>query len=197
MKKITSLLAMVFCMVSLTSCNDVKSDEFNQTVADETVSMLTDYYQGMRTADFDLTFSHYAEFYQRTIDEELDYYGGSKDEYISADNATWYTNNYGEDVTISLDVKSTSQMTNSVVKKYNDLVVSLYYDDADITNVYNVSVDKTISGSLKTDTSTEQWTILEIDDKLWLYDTYFEDMVATQSTSSDNQPQGEITYVVE
>jgi hypothetical protein len=173
-------------MFTLTACKEEESDAFNQEVADSTVSMLNEYYEGMRTADFDLTFKNYPEFYVNNVKLELEYYGGTEDEYLSTDNETWYTENYGEDATISLEVVSTTLMTKAVTKKYNKLVTNLYQEDATIQNVYTVVLNKTVSGELATDTTQVDWTILQIDDQYWLYDTYFEDIVENLSTSNDN-----------
>lgn len=197
----TMLLAMVL-MVTLTACKEEQSDAFNQEVADSTISMLNEYYEGMRNADFDLTFKNYPEFYVNNVKLELEYYGGTEDEYLSTDNATWYTENYGEDATISLEVVSTTLMTKAVTKKYNKLVVNLYQEKATIQNVYTVILNKTISGELATDTTQVDWTILQIDDQYWLYDTYFEDMADSLSTSNavttgdDDTEAVNITYVV-
>ncbi len=183
MKKILSLTTTIVLLLGLTACNDVESSEYNQTVADATRSMLTDYYQGMRTADFDLTFSNFPQFYRDTIADELEYYGGTEDEYISENNASWYEENYGEDATISIEVTNTELMKSSVTKKYNKLLASLYQvNGTTIDTVYTVDVDKTISGSTATDTIQEEWTILEIDSQYYLYDTYFED-IANANTS--------------
>jgi hypothetical protein len=202
MKKFMTMLLAMVLMVTLTACKEEQSDAFNQEVADSTISMLNEYYEGMRNADFDLTFKNYPEFYVNNVKLELEYYGGTEDEYLSTDNATWYTENYGEDATISLEVVSTTLMTKAVTKKYNKLVVNLYQEKATIQNVYTVILNKTISGELATDTTQVDWTILQIDDQYWLYDTYFEDMADSLSTSNavttgdDDTEAVNITYVV-
>lgn len=192
MKKFISIVSAMILITSFTACNSdtigqSESDEFNQEVADVTVSMLGEYYDGMRNADFDLAFKNYPKFYVDNIELELEYYGGTKDEYISENNITYYTENYGEDATISVDVKSTTLMTKSVTKKYNKLVTNLYMGDDTIQCVYNVVVDKIVSGSIKTDTTQETWTILEIDDNYYLYDDYFENIADALQTSAENQ----------
>ncbi len=190
MKKFISMISALILISSFTACNDntigqSESVEFNQEVADATVSMLDEYYQGMRDADFDLTFKNYPKFYVDNVELELEYYGGTKDEYISENNASYYTNNYGEDATISVDVKSTTLMTKAVTKKYNKLVTNLYKGNQTIQSVYTVVVDKLVSGSLKEDSSQETWTILEIDNSYYLYDDYFEKMADTLASTSD------------
>lgn len=174
MKKFLTIISMMALMISFTGCSDEKSTEFNQEVADATISMLGEYYEGMRNADFDLAFKNYAPFYVENIELELEYYGGSKNEYIKSDNSTYYDENYGEDAVISVDVKSTTLMTKAVTKKYNKLVTNLYKGDETIDSVYTVVVDKIVSGSLKTDSTQETWTVFEIDDSYYLYDDYFE-----------------------
>lgn len=179
-------------MTNFTACSGTigqsESDEFNQEVADITISMLGEYYEGMRNANFDVAFKNYAPFYVENIELELEYYGGTKDEYIKSDNSTYYDENYGEDAVISVDVKSTTLMTKSVTKKYNKLVTNLYKGDETIDSVYTVVVDKIVSGSLKTDSTQETWTIFEIDDSYYLYDDYFErisDALQNTATQAD------------
>ncbi|MCC8069111.1 MAG: hypothetical protein LIO71_05105 [Ruminococcus sp.] len=201
MKKFISVISAMALMFCFTACDSLigqsESDEFNQVVADSTISMLNDYYEGMRTADFDLAFKNYPEFYVNNIELELEYYGGTEDEYISEDNATYYTENYGEDATISAEVISTTLMTKAVTKKYNKLVTSLYNEEAEIQCVYTVVVDKIVSGSIKTDTTQETWTILEIDDRYWLYDDYFEQLAeALQTSDDDDDDTGTFTIVI-
>lgn len=200
MKKFISVISAMALMFCFTACDSLigqsESDEFNQVVADSTISMLNDYYEGMRTADFDLAFKNYPEFYVNNIELELEYYGGTEDEYISEDNATYYTENYGEDATISAEVISTTLMTKAVTKKYNKLVTSLYNEEAEIQCVYTVVVDKIVSGSIKTDTTQETWTILEIDDRYWLYDDYFEQLAEALQTSDDDDDTGTFTIVI-
>ncbi|MCD7800897.1 MAG: hypothetical protein LUG94_06780 [Ruminococcus sp.] len=200
MKKFISVISAMALMFCFTACDSLigqsESDEFNQVVADSTISMLNDYYEGMRTADFDLAFKNYPEFYVNNIELELEYYGGTEDEYISEDNATYYTENYGEDATISAEVISTTLMTKAVTKKYNKLVTSLYNEEAEIQCVYTVVVDKIVSGSIKTDTTQETWTILEIDDRYWLYDDYFEQLAEALQTSDDDDDTETFTIVI-
>lgn len=185
MKKFLTIISVMALMISFTGCSDEKSTEFNQEVADATISMLGEYYEGMRNADFDLAFKNYAPFYVENIELELEYYGGSKNEYIKSDNSTYYDENYGEDAVISVDVKSTTLMTKSVTKKYNKLVTNLYQSDETIDSVYTVVVDKIVSGSLKTDSTQETWTVFEIDDSYYLYDDYFERIAdALQNTGT-------------
>lgn len=182
-----AILAVVLISTS-TGCTGTigqsESEDFNQEVADCTVSMLNDYYQGMREGDFDLTFKNYATFYVNNVELELEYYGGSESEYISEDNATYYTENYGEDTTIVPEVTATTLMTKAVTKKYNKLVTDLYQEDATIQNVYTVYVNKVITGEIKSETVEEVWTVLEIDDNYYLYDDYFEQMAEALKSSS-------------
>lgn len=169
-------------MVLFTSCKgtigESESVEFNQEVASNTISMLDEYYQGMSEGDFDLAFKNYPDFYVKNIELELQYYGGSKDEYISKKNKNWYISNYGEDFTITPEVTDTTLMTKSVTKKYNKLIKELYCQDESetIESVYTVYVNKMVSGSLKSETSNEIWTILKMGGKYYLYDDYFEQM---------------------
>ena len=187
MKRILSIISIIVITIFSTSCSgtigESESEEFNQEVADNTISMLDEYYLGMREGNFDLTFKNYPDFYVNNIEMELEYYGGTKDEYISKNNSTYYTNNYGEDASISAEVTATTLMTKSVTKKYNKLVKSLYKGDATIQSVYTVYVDKTVSGTLKTETEPEIWTVLEIDNNYYLYDDYFEKMAENLSKS--------------
>lgn len=192
MKKCIAILSAMILMTNFTACSGTigqsESDEFNQEVADITISMLGEYYEGMRNANFDVAFKNYAPFYVENIELELEYYGGTKDEYIKSDNSTYYDENYGEDAVISVDVKSTTLMTKSVTKKYNKLVTNLYKGDETIDSVYTVVVDKIVSGSLKTDSTQETWTIFEIDDSYYLYDDYFErisDALQNTATQAD------------
>lgn len=193
MRKFITVLSALALVASLTACTDEKSDEYNQEVADSTASMLEEYYQGMRTADFDMTFKNYPEFYVNNIQLELEYYEGTEDEYLSADNATWYDETYGEDATISVDVVSTTLMTDAVTKKYNDLVTNFYMETATVQNVYTVVVDKTVSGSISTDTVQATWTVLEIDDRYWLYDTYFEDLA---DSLANTESEEDVTFTI-
>jgi hypothetical protein len=193
MRKFITVLSALALVASLTACTDEKSDEYNQEVADSTASMLEEYYQGMRTADFDMTFKNYPEFYVNNIQLELEYYEGTEDEYLSADNATWYDETYGEDATISVDVVSTTLMTDAVTKKYNDLVTNFYMETATVQNVYTVVVDKTVSGSISTDTVQATWTVLEIDDCYWLYDTYFEDLA---DSLANTESEEDVTFTI-
>lgn len=198
MKKFISMISALILISSFTACNgntigESESVEFNQEVADATVSMLDEYYQGMRDADFDLTFKNYPEFYVDNVELELEYYGGTKDEYISTDNASYYNDNYGEDATISVDVKSTTLMTKAVTKKYNKLVTKLYKGDETIQSVYTVVVDKVVSGSLKEDSLQETWTIFEIDNSYYLYDDYFERLADTLSSTSEENESVTVT----
>lgn len=192
MKKCIAILSAMILMTNFTACSGTigqsESDEFNQEVADITISMLGEYYEGMRNANFDVAFKNYAPFYVENIELELEYYGGTKDEYIKSDNSTYYDENYGEDAVISVDVKSTTLMTKSVTKKYNKLVTNLYKGDETIDSVYTVVVDKIVSGSLKTDSTQETWTIFEIGDSYYLYDDYFErisDALQNTATQAD------------
>lgn len=192
MKKCIAILSAMILMTNFTACSGTigqsESDEFNQEVADITISMLGEYYEGMRNANFDVAFKNYAPFYVENIELELEYYGGTKDEYIKSDNSTYYDENYGEDAVISVDVKSTTLMTKSVTKKYNKLVTNLYKGDETIDSVYTVVVDKIVSGSLKTDSTQETWTVFEIDDSYYLYDDYFErisDALQNTATQAD------------
>ncbi len=182
MKKFLATVLALFTLSIPTGCSGTlgqsESEDYNQEVADATESMLADYYEGLREADFDMTFKNYAQFYVDNVEMELEYYGGTTDEYISADNATYYNDNFGEDATITPEVTATTLMTKAVTKKYNKLLKTLYMDDTTtIQNVYTVYVNKIVSGSLKTETEEQMWTILEIDDQYYLYDDYFENMV--------------------
>lgn len=198
MRKFIAILSAMILMVNFTACNgsigQSESDEFNQEVADSTISMLNEYYEGMRNADFDLAFKNYAPFYIENIELELEYYGGSKDEYISENNSMYYIENYGEDATITAEVVSTTLMTKSVTKKYNKLVTDFYMSDEIIDSVYTVIVNKLVTGQLKSDSQQETWTVLEIDNSYYLYDDYFEQLAdALQTSNDDNQT---VTLVV-
>lgn len=188
MKKFLSMILVMVLLTISTGCSGTigqsDSEEFNQEVADATESMLDEYYQGMRESDFDLAFKNYATFYVNNVEMELEYYGGTKNEYISSNNKTYYTENYGEDTTITAEVTATTLMTKAVTKKYNKLVTELYQDDEVIQNVYTVYVDKIISGEIKSETVQEVWTILQIDDGYYLYDDYFELMSEALSNAN-------------
>jgi hypothetical protein len=201
MKKFISIVSVIAMAFSLTACDGFgigqsESDEFNQEVADSTVEMLEEYYEGMRTADFDLTFKNYVPFYVDNVELELEYYGGTEDEYISADNATYYDETYGEDATISVEVVSTTLMTKSVTKKYNKLIPNLYQSEGEVDSVYTVVVNKVVSGELLTDSSQATWTILEMDGRYWLYDDYFERMADALASASDLTDSSDVVTIV-
>jgi hypothetical protein len=201
MKKFISLVSVIAVAFTLTACDGLtigksESDEFNQEVADSTVEMLEEYYEGMRTADFDLTFKNYVPFYVDNVELELEYYGGTEDEYISEDNATYYDETYGEDATISVEVVSTTLMTKSVTKKYNKLITNLYQSEGEIDSVYTVVVNKVVSGELLTDSSQATWTILEMDGRYWLYDDYFEQMADALAAATDLTDSSDVITIV-
>lgn len=190
--------------LSFTACtSEVEKREqqlSNDTIMETVLPMIETHYDGILEEDYDKCFGVYAQFYQSAVADEWYYYNYSSNEEYIKGSADSLKETFGDDVEISVDVTDTKRLTLKQISDYKKLIKEIFaLGTPHITDALEVTADVTYKGSVSEDCQETVWEAFLINDKWFLYDSYYEDVheqFKEEQKTNDNKDSGAETNVV-
>ncbi len=143
------------------------------------MELIETHYDGVLEEDAEKCFGVYAPFYQAAVSDELKYYNfSSLEEYIDGSSEK-LKENFGDDVEISVEAVDFYRLELSKISDYKKLIKDIFEMGApNITDGVEIITSVTYSGSLDEETEQTAWYAFLIDNKWYIYDSYYEDVSA-------------------
>jgi hypothetical protein len=156
------LFAVVNSVLDVVNNKNVESDSDYSKVFDR-------YIDATLNMDYDEFISLYPDFYASEIDEMFSYVCGSSSEYLEMLNETM-VRQFGSLNEITYEINSEGVAKDEKVESYKDEWVNLYgmSEDADVSAVYIIDADFTVSGRNYSDDINQNVMLAKIDGKWYL-----------------------------
>ncbi|MGN0606213.1 MAG: hypothetical protein ACI4JM_06800 [Oscillospiraceae bacterium] len=181
MKRFAAFVLAAIMMLSFTACQS-EMEKRNEVLPEEEFiriasDMIQEHYDGILEKDYDKCFGSYAPFYLAAVEDEMEYYNyESKDEYIK-ESDTAIKEKFGDDVEISFTVSDVERLSLKRISNYKKLIKDIFeLGTPHITDGIQIIANVTYSGSLDELSEQTAWTVFVINDKYYLYDSYYEDI---------------------
>ncbi len=162
------------------------SDEMTAEKIEEIfLGIVDDYYKGTEEADFDKCFGNFPDFYLEMLEKEVEICEQTHEEYIQSIH-DYYVETYGEDFTISFVVTEDEEGSKGILNleqslvDFEEVLNETYGKDIHLEEAYTIYLTTITKGSVNTDNVREEWFMLKIDGKYYIYENYYESNTLTQ-----------------
>lgn len=168
MKRIILIVLCLFIFIGGVSCESSKMP----ITDDDAVRLLDQYYESLRTDDFDMYCSCFPQFYIDKMYEEIEEY----------DNDFWsqiqesFLLTYGENFEIDYEFVKMERISDEGIEDAKRAMASAFrIGKPNLTAAYLITYNESVSGNSQND-EYEDLTIVivKIDDVIYLYDTIYE-----------------------
>ncbi len=202
MKK--KFLCLVFSLgLMLTACeSEMEKREASlplEEVKTTAVELIQTHYDGVIEEDAEKCFGVYAPFYQQAVEDELTYYNyKTLEEYIDGSSEK-LKEQFGNDVSVSIDISEYSRLELSEISDYKKLIKDIFeLGSPNITDAAEFVINVTYEGNLNSDTEQCTWYTFLINNKWYIYDSYYEDVSAAfESEGKEDTKPGSDVIVIE
>ena len=143
--------------------------DVNEACAD----LIETYYDGLKTKDYDKSFSVFPDFYQKAMDAYLKALDETKEQFMD-ENIEWYNQNIGSDYKIELKINKVLQLVDSSLLEYQNTINSTFRTSIKLDDGYAVETSEVSSGSNSSVTNDLTWYVFEINGEYFLYESFFE-----------------------
>ncbi len=197
------ILVMVSAILALTGCeNSIENSSVDNVVTSNEVSeevttvnnssdltaeqieeifmgLISDYYKGTEEADFDKCFGNFPDFYLEKLEREVEICEQTHEEYMQSIH-DFYVETYGEDFKIEFVVAEDEESTKGILsldESLNEFVKILkdtFGKDVNLEKAYTIYLSTSTKGSIYSDVVREEWFLLKIDGKYYIYENYYE-----------------------
>ncbi len=163
----------------ITTMKDDKKFLSRDEIEETFLAIVEDYYKGTEEADFDKCFGNFPDFYLEMLEKEVEVCKQTHEEYMQSIH-DYYVETYGEDFSISFVVTEDKEGSKGILNleqslvDFEEVIKETYGKDIHLQEAYTIYLTTTTKGSVNAESIREEWFMLKIDGKYYIYENYYE-----------------------
>lgn len=166
--------------LSVFSCEKPEKEKGNG-IDSKIDALINDHFTALQNGNYDVYSSLYPDFYIEMYDKFAVSYGyANAQSYFIETEYGYYVTAIGEDFEIKATVNTIENMSGDELNTGETAIKQTYGKEVDLTSGYIIEITEEASGKNNTEKETYEMMVLEIGDKLYVYNQYFEYMATMQ-----------------
>lgn len=182
MKKWLICIASAVCLMFTACQSEIEKREQIlplSSVMDTVLPIIQTHYDGILEEDYDKCFGVYAPFYQAAVADEWYYYNFSSEEEYIKGSSEQIKQKFGDDVTVTIEVADSYRLPLDEISDYKKMIKDIFEEGSpNITDGVEIVANVKYSGFIYEETEQTVWHGFLINDKWYIYDSYYEDVSA-------------------
>lgn len=176
---ILALSCALFISSSTLSCD--KASEKGNDINKKIKSLVDEHFEALEKGDYEKYSSLYPTFYNDMYERFAVGYGfANAESYFLDSEYGYYVMTIGDDFSLKATVNSTEKMSQEELTTGETAIKQTYDIELELSSGYIIEITDEASGKNNTEKETYEMMVLEIGDKLYVYNQYFEYMATMQ-----------------